>query len=101
MPFEELERTCGQADIVISSTGAALRRHPREDIGEALKQRRHRPMFFIDIAVPRDIDPRVNRVDNAYLYDIDDLQHVVEENRDEREKEAHNAERIVTRSSTR
>ena len=64
-------------------------------VERALKHRRHRPIFFIDIAVPRDLDPEINRVRNAYLYDIDDLQHVVEQNRDEREKEAHHAERIV------
>ena len=52
-------------------------------------------MFLIDIAVPRDLDPEINRVRDAYLYDIDDLQHVVEHNRHEREKEAQHAERIV------
>jgi glutamyl-tRNA reductase len=52
-------------------------------------------MFLIDIAVPRDLDPEINRVRDAYLYDIDDLQHVVDQNRSEREKEAQHAERII------
>jgi glutamyl-tRNA reductase len=67
----------------------------RETVERAFKRRRHRPMFLIDIAVPRDLDPEINRVRDAYLYDIDDLQHVVEHNRHEREKEAQHAERIV------
>ena len=67
----------------------------RDTVERAMRHRRHRPLFFIDIAVPRDLDPEINRVDNAFLYDIDDLQHVVEENRHEREKEAAKAEHIV------
>ena len=61
----------------------------------ALKLRKNRSMFFIDIAVPRDIDPAVNELDNVYLYDIDDLQHVVEENRKTREHESALAETII------
>jgi len=93
--FEDLEEHLAAADIVISSTSAPHYVITREVVERSLKRRRHRPIFFIDIAVPRDLDPEINRVRNAYLYDIDDLQHVVEHNRHEREKEAQHAERIV------
>jgi len=72
----------------------------RDSVERALKRRHHRPVFFIDIAVPRDLDPEIRRVRNAYLYDIDDLQHVVVQNRHEREKEAAHAERIVEQELT-
>jgi len=62
---------------------------------EVLKRRKNRPMFLIDIAVPRDIDPKVNKLDNAYLYDVDDLQGVVQANLKERQKEAGKAETII------
>jgi glutamyl-tRNA reductase len=95
VPFEDLEGHLSAADIVISSTSAPHYVITRDRVERAFKHRRHRPMFLIDIAVPRDLDPEINRVRDAYLYDIDDLQHVVEENRGEREKEALHAERIV------
>ncbi len=95
VPFEDLEEHLSAADIVISSTAAPHYVITRERVERAFKHRRHRPMFLIDIAVPRDLDPDINRVRDAYLYDIDDLQHVVEQNRSEREKEAQHAERIV------
>ena len=95
MRFEDLEEHLAAADIVISSTSAPHYVITRERVERAFKHRRHRPMFLIDIAVPRDLDPEINRVRDAYLYDIDDLQHVVEHNRHEREKEAQHAERIV------
>jgi glutamyl-tRNA reductase len=60
-----------------------------------MKARKQKPMFLIDIAVPRDIDPRINELPNVYLYDVDDLQGVVEANKKEREKEAQKAEAIV------
>ncbi len=93
--FEDLEDHLSKADIVISSTSAPHYVITRESVERAFKRRRHRPMFLIDIAVPRDLDPEINRVRDAYLYDIDDLQHVVEHNRHEREKDAQHAERIV------
>lgn len=84
-----------QVDIVLSSTGATnFIIHP-EEVQQALRQRKQKPMFFIDIAVPRDIDPRVNNVGNVYLYDVDDLQGIVKSNMDERQKEAIAAEAIV------
>ena len=60
-----------------------------------MRERKNRPMFFIDIAVPRDIDPAVNEIDNLFLYDIDDLQQVVDDNMKERMSEAGRAEQIV------
>ena len=95
VPFAELEQHLAAADIVISSTSAPDYVVTRDVVERALHHRRKRPIFFIDIAVPRDLDPEINRVKNAYLYDIDDLQHVVERNRHEREKDAQHAERIV------
>jgi glutamyl-tRNA reductase len=86
-----------QADIIVSSTGAPESVIHKAAVQAALKLRKNRSMFFIDIAVPRDIDPAVNELDNVYLYDIDDLQHVVEENRKTREREAAMAEAIIAR----
>ena len=91
----EKEEYLKEVDIVISSTGAPHYVVRYEDIKNIMRKRRHKPIFFIDIAVPRDIDPKINELDNAYVYDIDDLQAVVEENRLKREKEARKAERIV------
>ena len=95
VPFGDLEQELANADIVISSTSAPGYVVTREQAERAMKHRRHRPVFFIDIAVPRDLDPEIDRLRDAYLYDIDDLQHVVDQNRHEREKEAHHAERII------
>ena len=93
--FEERKEALREVDIVISSTGAPHFVVYYEDVKKVMRGRRHKPIFFIDIAVPRDIDPEINRLDNAYVYDIDDLQSVVELNRAKREKEAKKAERIV------
>lgn len=82
-------------DIVISSTGAPHYILGRDDMAAIMHARRNKPIFLIDIAVPRDIDPHVRSVYNVFLYDIDDLQTVVNENAGRREKEATNAERIV------
>jgi glutamyl-tRNA reductase len=93
----ELPTYLPQADIIVSSTGAPEVIINKADVQSALKRRKNRPMFFIDIAVPRDIDPTVNELNNVYLYDIDDLQHVVEENLKTREREAALAEIIIAR----
>jgi len=84
-----------EADIVISSTGAPETILCAADIRRVIRARRHKPMFFIDIAVPRDIDPDVNDLDNVYLYDIDDLRQVVEENMAQRREEAARAREII------
>src|SRR5262245_13148172 len=95
LPFEHFTDHIDRADIVITSTGA-----PHFIIGKSLAEqiihrRKNRPIFFIDIAVPRDIDPTVNEIDNAFLYDIDDLQQVIDANLKERLKEASRAEEII------
>lgn len=96
VPFDELTQQMELADIVISSTGAPTIIIDKKMVKEVIKRRRNRPMFFIDIAVPRDIDPAVNEVQNVYAYDIDDLEGVVETNIKTRSKEATKAEEIVT-----
>ncbi|MDH5637538.1 MAG: glutamyl-tRNA reductase [Nitrospinota bacterium] len=93
--FDHLHEELKRCDIVISSTGAphfVVRRDLAENV---IGQRQNRPMFFIDIAVPRDIEPSVNEIDNCYLYNIDDLHQVVEANMVERAREAQRAEEIV------
>lgn len=93
--FENFKDHLHQADIVLSSTGASNFIIVPEQINNALRLRKNRPMFFIDIAVPRDIDPRVNDINNVYLYDVDDLQGVVQANLKERHKEAESAQLII------
>jgi glutamyl-tRNA reductase len=95
VPLGEVPQALVETDIVISSTGAPDLLIRRDQVKTIMKQRRQRPLFFIDIAVPRDIDPRVNDLDNVYLYDIDDLQGVVAQNMAARKNEAVEAERIV------
>ncbi len=95
VPFDELEQQMELADIVISSTGAPNIIIEKKMVQRVIKRRRNRPMFFIDIAVPRDVDPAVNQVENVYAYDIDDLEGVVEANIKTRSKEAAKAEEIV------
>ncbi len=86
-------------DILISSTGAQGLVLFKKDIAPLMARRRNRPLFFIDIAVPRDLDPEINTLENIYLYDIDDLNNVVEMNREQRDKEALKARRIVEEES--
>jgi glutamyl-tRNA reductase len=95
VPFEHFSDHIDRADIVISSTGAPQFIIDRTMAEQAIIRRRNKPMFFIDIAVPRDIDPAVNEIDNAFLYDIDDLQQGVDSNLKERLKEASRAEEII------
>jgi glutamyl-tRNA reductase len=93
--FEHFFDALRTADIVITSTGSPNFILNHQDIKVRMRERRNRPLFFIDIAVPRDIDPNVNKLDNVYLYDIDDLQGVIELNKEERKKEAERAEHII------
>jgi glutamyl-tRNA reductase len=83
------------ADVVLVSTGAAHYLVSSDDVHRAVKQRMNRPMFLIDISVPRNIDPSVRHIDNAFLFDIDDLKFRVEQNRGERLQEAEQAEHMV------
>lgn len=82
-------------DIVVSSTGAKQPLILYQDVRSRMRERRNKPLFFIDIAVPRDVDPRVNEIDNVYVYDIDDLQGVIDHNREERQNQAQIAEHII------
>ena len=93
--LEEVGDALVDADIVISSTGAPGIILSKDQVKRIMRPRRHRLLFFIDIAVPRDIDPKVNDIDNVYLYDIDDLKGVIDFNKAEREKEASKADRMV------
>jgi glutamyl-tRNA reductase len=93
--FEELYETADRADIVITSTGSPHAIFRREHGERFLHRRKNRPMFFIDIAVPRDVDAEMNKLDGIFVYDIDDLQAVVSANVASREREAARARDIV------
>jgi glutamyl-tRNA reductase len=95
LPFDRLYDTVDEADIVISSTGAPQAIFRKEHGEKFLHRRRNRPMFFIDIAVPRDVDPGMNKVDGIFVYDIDDLQSVVSSNLADRGEEARRAESLI------
>jgi glutamyl-tRNA reductase len=95
IPYEQLYEAASEADIVISSTGAP---HPifRREHGQAFMQRRrNRPMFFIDIAVPRDVDPEMGKLEGIFVYDIDDLQAVAAAHLAERSRVASDAETLI------
>ncbi len=94
-PFAALSAELGRADIVISGTGAAGTVIGPEDVEAAQAMRRGRPLFLIDIAVPRDVDPEVRRLNGVFLYDLDDIKAVAEANLRERKKEAAAAEAIL------
>jgi len=83
------------ADIIISSTASQLPILGKGAVERALKERKHRPMFMVDIAVPRDIEPEVNSLNDVYLYTVDDLQEVIEEGLQSRQEAAQQAEEII------
>ncbi len=95
IPFEKLYETATDADIVISSTGAPHPIFRREHGQQFMHRRRNRPMFFIDIAVPRDVDPAMNKVEGIFVYDIDDLQAVAASHIAERQTQAGDAESLI------
>jgi len=95
VPFEDFIRELLHTDIIICSTGAPHYILKKEQLQRIMKERRQKPVFIIDISVPRNIDPRINDLDNVYLYDIDNLQGIIETNLNERAKEAEKAEKIV------
>jgi len=95
VPFEDFPQQLKNVDIVLSSTGSTHYIIRKEQLIEVIRARKNRPMFFIDIAVPRDVDPAINEIDNVYVYDIDDLQGLVESNKEERKKQVQQAEEIV------
>jgi glutamyl-tRNA reductase len=90
-----------EVDIVITSSGAPHYILTRDEMERVISARRNKPMFLIDIAVPRNIEPQVNEIDNIFLYDIDDLQEVVDANLRERFKEAERAEELVSQEVER
>ncbi|MBT4526484.1 MAG: glutamyl-tRNA reductase [Deltaproteobacteria bacterium] len=93
--FEYLANHLKSADIIISSTGAKGFVLTHDILQDSMKKRKFHPMFLIDIAVPRDIDPAVNQISNTYVYDIDDLQSVVDNNLQFRQQEAEKAQLII------
>lgn len=93
--FEEIGESLKTVDIIISSTGSPDFIISRDHVKSVIRSRRNRPIFFIDIAVPRDIDPEVNWLTNSYVYDIDDLKGVIDENIEDRQREAVKGERII------
>jgi glutamyl-tRNA reductase len=95
VPFESVYEAASEADIVISSTGAPHHIFRREHGLAFMQRRRNRPMFFIDIAVPRDVDPAMNKLDGIFVYDIDDLQQVASAHMEERNREASDAETLI------
>src|SRR5215475_13471787 len=97
VPFDELSTALAAVDIVITSTGAPEPVIRREVVQRVMHGRRSRPLFFIDIAVPRDVEDTVDTLDDVYCYDIDDLKQVVDANIRERAREAHRAEALVDR----
>jgi glutamyl-tRNA reductase len=95
IPFEQLYDVASEADIVITSTGAPHAIFRREHGAAFLHKRRNRPMFFIDIAVPRDVDPAMNKLEGIFVYDIDDLQTVAASHLADRAREASKAEALI------
>ena len=95
LDFERLYEYLADADIVLCSTAATDYVVTREAARAGLERRRHRPVFFIDISVPRNIDPAIGKLPNVFLFDIDDLESVISSNIREREREAERAELIV------
>jgi len=91
----ELPERLPDADIVISSTASTLPILGKGAVEKALKQRKHRPMFLVDLAVPRDIEEQVSELPDAYLYTVDDLQEVIQENLASRKAAAEEAEQII------
>jgi glutamyl-tRNA reductase len=101
VPFDRLSASMAEADIVITSTAAPEPIVSRADVEAAVRTRHARPLFFIDIAVPRNVEAGVNDLDNVFCYDVDDLQAVVESNLRERQREARQAEGLVDREVER
>ncbi|HTV81179.1 MAG TPA: glutamyl-tRNA reductase [Acidobacteriaceae bacterium] len=101
IPFEDLPARAHEADIVITSTGSTQHIIGVEQAQAILHRRRNRPVFLIDIAVPRDVDPRINRLEGIFLYDIDDLQQVAAGHLGDRGREAERAEAIIAEETER
>ncbi len=100
-PYEELTALLVPADVVVCSTASPSPIFTRQNVQAQLKARRHRPLFMVDLAVPRDIDPAVNELDQVYAYDVDDIQKSVAENSAARASEAAKAELIIAEELAR
>ena len=101
IPWGEHIQALQEVDIVITSTASQEPLVDADMVREIMPKRRHRMLFFVDIAVPRDVDPKVNELDNVYLYDVDDLQGVVHENRAARKRAAAEAEGLIAEETHR
>jgi glutamyl-tRNA reductase len=101
LPLDRIEDELVRADVVVSSTSAPGFVLTKTQVGRALRERRGRPLFLIDLAVPRDLDPAINQLDGCYVYDIDDLEAVVAESLGARRREAASAETIVADEAER
>jgi len=99
--FDDFARRLGEADVVLSSTGAPHYLILAAHVKQALHARRNRPMLLVDISVPRNIDPAISHLDNVFVFDVDDLQSIAEANRAEREREAVRAEAIIIEEAER
>jgi len=93
--FDEIGAQLLEVDIVLTSTASPGYVITYDQVRNCLRKRRNRPLFFIDIAVPRDVQPEINNLSNVYVYDIDDLKGIIQLNKDHRQQEAIKAERIV------
>jgi glutamyl-tRNA reductase len=93
--YEDFLKEMIRSDIVLCSTGAPTYVVTKTQMHSVMKERKQKPVFIIDISVPRNIDPEINTLDNVFLYDVDDLQGVVDSNKEERRKEAERAEKII------
>jgi glutamyl-tRNA reductase len=97
VPWDEMETALASVDIVVTSTGAHEPVVRTAVVARVMQGRRGRPLFFIDIAVPRDVEPGVDGLDDVYRYDVDDLKQVVDANLRERAREAERAETLIER----
>lgn len=95
MPLSDIDRHLHEADIVISATGASQRVVTRSQVAAALKVRRRKPMFLLDLAVPRDIDPECSSLEDAFLYGVDELKQIIDRNMDQRRAGAREAEALI------
>ena len=93
--LDDIDNHLDEADIIISSTASSVPIISKQMIEQAIKKRKHRPIYIVDIAVPRDVESEVGELEDVYLYTVDDLQGVIEENLTNREQAARQAEEII------
>ena len=95
LKLSQINKNLNQYDVVISATGSPLPILGKGAVEKACKERRHKPIFMVDIAVPRDIEPQVKNLRDVYLYSIDDLTEIIDENITNRTKAAEKAEQLI------